>query len=83
MKRGTKETVNLLSLIFGIILIIVGLGGSAILIPARSPLILAPILSLIIGSILALMGGLRKWGWVIKKLFYLILDIKHTLHILV
>ncbi|MBS3092582.1 hypothetical protein J4466_04145 [Candidatus Pacearchaeota archaeon] len=62
MKRGAKETANLLSLICGIILIIVGLGGSAILIPARSSLILAPMFSLIIGSILALMGGLRKWG---------------------
>ena len=62
MKRGTKENINLLSLIFGIILIIVGLGGSAILIPARSSLIFVPVLSLVIGSILALMGGLRKWG---------------------
>lgn len=62
MKRDTKETVNLLSLIIGIALIIVGLGGVAILIPAKSSILIAPILSLIIGAILALMGGLRKWG---------------------
>ena len=62
MKRQTKENINLLSLIIGIFLIIIGLGGSAIIIPAKNSLIIAPILSLTIGAILALMGGLRKWG---------------------
>ena len=62
MRRDTKETINLLSLIIGIVLIVVGLGGSAITIPTRNPILIVPILSLIIGAILALMGGLRKWG---------------------
>lgn len=62
MNRNTKETVNLLSLIVGIFLIIIGLGGSAIAIPTKNPIILFPIISLIIGAVLALMGGLRKWG---------------------
>ncbi|MBS3074734.1 hypothetical protein J4447_04785 [Candidatus Pacearchaeota archaeon] len=62
MRKGTKETINLLSLIIGIVLIIVGLGGFAITIPTRSQIIIAPILSLLIGALLSLMGGLRKWG---------------------
>jgi len=62
VRRDTKETINLLSLIIGIVLIVVGLGGSAITIPTRNPILIVPILSLIIGAILALMGGLRKWG---------------------
>jgi uncharacterized membrane-anchored protein len=60
-KRKTKESINLASLVVGIILIILGLAGSAITIPTRTPIIIAPIILLIIGSILALMGGLRKW----------------------
>ena len=62
MRRQTKETANLISLVIGVILIIAGLGGSAIIIPTKSQIIIVPIISLIIGSILALMGGLRKWG---------------------
>jgi len=62
VRKGTKETINLLSLIIGIVLIIVGLGGFAITIPTRSQIIIAPILSLLIGALLSLMGGLRKWG---------------------
>jgi len=62
MKRETKEIVNLTSLIVGIILIIIGLGGSAIIIPMKSPTVIAPIGSLIVGAILAIVGGLRKWG---------------------
>lgn len=62
MKRQTKETINLISLVIGVVLIIVGLGGSAITIQAKSPIIIVPIISLILGAILALMGGLRKWG---------------------
>jgi len=62
MKRETKENVNLVSLAAGIIFILIGLGGSAITIPSKSPIIIAPIISLIIGAFLALMGGLRKWG---------------------
>jgi len=62
MKRETKENVNLVSLVAGIIFILIGLGGSAITIPSKSPIIIVPIISLIIGAFLALMGGLRKWG---------------------
>lgn len=62
MKRQTKENLNLISLVVGIFLIIVGLGGSAITIPTGNPVIIAPIASLIIGAFLALTGGLRKWG---------------------
>ena len=61
VNKNTKETMNLLSLIIGIFFIIVGLGGSAITIPPKNPLLIAPILSLVVGAILALMGGLRKW----------------------
>jgi len=62
MKKKTKETLNLLSLIMGIIFIIIGLIGSAIIIPTKNQMIIAPLLSLVIGAFLALMGGLRKWG---------------------
>jgi len=62
MKRQTKETINFISLIFGIFLIIMGLGGSAITIPTQQPIIILPIISLIVGAILAIMGGLEKWG---------------------
>ena len=61
VKRRSKESVNLASLVVGIILIILGLAGSAITIPTKNPIIIAPIISLILGAILALMGGLRKW----------------------
>ena len=61
MKRQTKETVNLISLVVGVALIIIGLVGSAITIPTKSLIIIVPIVSLIIGAILALMGGLRRW----------------------
>ncbi len=57
-----SETKNLISLIVGIFLILVGLGSFAITIPLKSPIIIAPVVSLIIGAILALMGGLRKWS---------------------
>lgn len=57
MERKEK---NFVSLIIGIILIIVGLGGIAI-IPYENPIIVAPLLSLIAGEILALIGGLKKW----------------------
>lgn len=62
MKNKSKENINLLSLIVGIIFIIIGLGSSAIIIPTEKPIIIAPILFLIIGAILALSGGLRKWN---------------------
>jgi len=62
MKRGNKETFNLISLVVGIILIILGLAGSAITIPTKNPILIAPLVLLVIGAILALMGGLRKWG---------------------
>ena len=62
MNRNTKEYVNFMSLIIGIILILVGLGGSAITIPTKSLVIIAPLISLILGAVLAVMGGLRKWG---------------------
>jgi hypothetical protein len=55
------ETGNFISLIIGIILIIAGLGGTAITIPLKNSLVIAPIASLVIGAFLALMGGLRKW----------------------
>ena len=60
-KRRSREGINLASLVIGIFLIIVGLAGSAITIPTRNPIIIAPIALLVIGAILALMGGLRKW----------------------
>lgn len=56
-----NETGNFISLIIGIILIIAGLGGTVITIPMKTPIILAPIASLVIGAFLALMGGLREW----------------------
>lgn len=62
MKKTTKEKINLVSLIIGIIFIIVGLAGSAITIPTKDPILIAPIISLLLGAVLALMGGLRKWG---------------------
>ena len=49
MRRQTKETANLISLVIGVILIIAGLGGSAIIIPTKSQIIIVPIISLIIG----------------------------------
>lgn len=62
MKKQNKEKLNFLSLIIGIILIIVGLFSFAITLPNKTLIIIAPISSLIIGAILALMGGLRKWS---------------------
>ncbi len=56
-----KDTYNFISLIVGIILIFIGLGGVSIAIPTKSPIIIVPIMSLIVGAILALMGGLRRW----------------------
>jgi len=61
MKKETKETTNLSSLIVGIFFIIIGLVGSAITLPANNHII-APFLFLVAGAFLALMGGLRKWG---------------------
>jgi len=55
------ETGNFISLVVGIILIIAGLGGTAITISMKDPIIFAPIALLIIGAFLALMGGLREW----------------------
>ncbi len=60
-KKDSRENINLASLIIGIVFIVIGLAGSAITIPTKSPIIMAPIISLIVGAILALMGGLRKW----------------------
>ena len=62
MRSQTRENINLVSLIAGIILILIGLAGSAITIPTKNPIIIAPIILLLIGAILSLMGGLRKWG---------------------
>lgn len=62
MKRETKETINFISLIGGIFLIMAGLTGSAITIPTKQPIIILPLLSLVIGAILAIVGGLEKWG---------------------
>ncbi len=36
MKKETKETINLLSLIIGIVFIVLGLAGSAITIPTKN-----------------------------------------------
>ncbi len=62
MEKETRETLNLVSLILGIILIIIGLAGSAITISTKDPIIIAPLLSLLLGAFLAIMGGLRRWG---------------------
>ncbi len=62
MKKQTKENINFLSLVMGIIFIIVGLIGSSITIPTKELVIIVPVSFLIIGAVLALMGGLRKWG---------------------
>jgi len=60
-KFWNKRNKNLTSLIFGIILIFAGLTGSAITIPSQKIIIIIPLLSLIIGAILSIMGGLEKW----------------------
>jgi len=56
-----KRNKNLTSLIFGIILIIAGLTGSAITIPSQKLIIILPALFLVVGAILSIMGGLEKW----------------------
>lgn len=56
-----KESKNLISLITGIFLILIGLSGTVLTISTKSPIIVAPAGLLIIGIILALLGGLRKW----------------------
>lgn len=56
-----KRDKNLLSLVIGIILIIIGLSGSAITLPTRSQIVIVPIISLIVGAILAILGGLERW----------------------
>ncbi len=61
MIKKKREKLNLSSLVIGIILIITGLTGSAIIIPTKQSISVAPIILLIIGAFLALMGGLRKW----------------------
>jgi len=62
MNRQTKENINLASLIIGIIFILIGLAGSAITIPTKNSIIIAPIILLVVGALLSLMGGLRRWG---------------------
>ena len=53
---------NLISIIIGYALILIGLTGVSIILPLKNNLmIIIPGLSLIIGAILALMGGLGKW----------------------
>ncbi len=56
-----KESINLASLIVGIFLIIIGLISSAVTLPTKSSMIIFPVVSLLVGAFLALMGGLRKW----------------------
>ncbi len=56
-----KDTRNLISIIIGIFFILAGLGGVAITIPTTEPIIIIPALSLVIGAILSLLGGFRKW----------------------
>ncbi len=65
MKKETKESVNLFSLIAGIILILIGLVGLAITLPLDDISLIPILISvglLVLGATLALMGGLRKWG---------------------
>ena len=52
---------NLISIIIGTVLILIGLAGVSITLPLKDNLIIIPGLSLILGAILALMGGLGKW----------------------
>ena len=56
MNRQTKENINLASLIIGIIFILIGLAGSAITIPTKNSIIIAPIILLVVGALLSLMG---------------------------
>ena len=56
-----KEKKNLTSLIIGIILTLIGLSGVVITIPGPSSITIAPAILLILGIILALLGGLGKW----------------------
>lgn len=62
-KKKKHEVANLISLIIGIILILSGLGGVAIAIAisSKSLIIILSSISLLIGAILALVGGLRGW----------------------
>jgi len=60
-KMSKKESINLASLIVGIFLIIIGLISSAVTLPTKSSMIIFPVVSLLVGAFLALMGGLRKW----------------------
>jgi len=60
-KKKKHETINFISLVIGIILILIGLLSSAIIIPTKDPIVIAPIALLVIGAILALLGGLRIW----------------------
>ena len=52
---------NLISIIIGSVFILIGLAGVSITLPLKNNLIIIPAFSLIIGAILALMGGLGKW----------------------
>lgn len=56
-----KEAKNFTSLIIGIILVIIGMSGTIITLPTQSKIIILPILSIIIGAVLAITGGLGKW----------------------
>ena len=56
-----SRTKNLYSLISGKIFILVGLRGTIITSQASKPIIIIPIVSLVIGAILAILGGLEKW----------------------
>ena len=58
-KRKEKEQLNLYSLIIGIFFIVIGLVSFAMTISIKK-IIFIPIIVLIIGAFLALMGGLRK-----------------------
>ena len=56
-----KETKNFTALIIGIILVIIGMSGTIITLPTQSKIIILPVLSIIIGAVLAITGGLGKW----------------------
>jgi len=56
-----KERRNFISLIIGIVLILVGLSWTVIGLNNLNLIIIVPVLLLVVGSILAFLGGLRKW----------------------
>lgn len=56
-----KEKKNFTALIIGIILVIIGMSGTIITLPTQSKIIIVPVLSIIIGAVLAITGGLGKW----------------------